>query len=132
MCLTRYTPPSDQSSSSVKNSVEIDDNDSDMEGSSSVKNSVEIDDNDVDVGLRRSKRIKERVRKRRLLYERRSLPRRIRSLTCWLIYLFRLRLFKDWSNGILSKKEEANGEKEEEQNSKRGCLTAETRTQYGG
>ena len=37
--------------------------DSDMEGSSSVKNSVEIDDNDVDVGLRRSKRIKERVRK---------------------------------------------------------------------
>ena len=64
MCLTRYTPPSDQSSSSVKNSVEIDDyKDSDMEGSSSIKNDIEIDDNDV--GLRRSKRIKERVRKRR-------------------------------------------------------------------
>ena len=64
MCLTRYTPPSGQSSSSVKNSVEIDDHkDSDMEGSSSIKNDIEIDDNDV--GLRRSKRIKERVRKRR-------------------------------------------------------------------
>ena len=72
MCLTRYTPPSDQSSSSVKNSVEIDDNDSDMEGSSSVKNSVEIDDNDVDVGLRRSKRIKERVRKRRAVVRKKK------------------------------------------------------------
>ena len=72
MCLTRYTPPSDQSSSSVKNSVEIDDNDSDMEGSSSIKNSVEIDDNDVDVGLRRSKRIKERVRKRRAVVRKKK------------------------------------------------------------
>ena len=73
MCLTRYTPPSDQSSSSVKNSVEIDDyKDSDMEGSSSVKNSIEIDDNDVDVGLRRSKRIKERVRKRRAVVRKKK------------------------------------------------------------
>ena len=46
--------------------------DSDMEGSSSVKNSVEIDDNDVDVGLRRSKRIKERVRKRRAVVRKKK------------------------------------------------------------
>ena len=71
MCLTRYTPPSDQSSSSVKNSVEIDDHkDSDMEGSSSIKNDIEIDDNDV--GLRRSKRIKERVRKRRAVVRKKK------------------------------------------------------------
>ena len=71
MCLTRYTPPSDQSSSSVKNSVEIDDyKDSDMEGSSSIKNDIEIDDNDV--GLRRSKRIKERVRKRRAVVRKKK------------------------------------------------------------
>ena len=73
-----------EGSSSVKNSVEIDDNDvdvglrrskykdSDMKGSSSVKNSVEIDDNDVDVGLRRSKRIKERVRKRRAVVRKKK------------------------------------------------------------
>ena len=45
--------------------------DSDMEGSSSVKNSVETD-NDVDVGLRRSKRIKERVRKRRAVVRKKK------------------------------------------------------------
>ena len=42
-----------------------------MEGSSSVKNSVETD-NDVDVGLRRSKRIKERVRKRRAVVRKKK------------------------------------------------------------
>ena len=45
--------------------------DSDVEGSSSVKNSVETD-NDVDVGLRRSKRIKERVRKRRAVVRKKK------------------------------------------------------------
>ena len=45
--------------------------DSDMEGSSSVKNSVETD-NDVDVGLGRSKRIKERVRKRRAVVRKKK------------------------------------------------------------
>ena len=42
-----------------------------MEGSSSVKNSVETD-NDIDVGLRRSKRIKERVRKRRAVVRKKK------------------------------------------------------------
>ena len=47
--------------------------DSDMEGSSSVKNGVETDDNDVvDVGLRRSKRIKERVCKRRAVVRKKK------------------------------------------------------------
>ena len=40
-----------------------------MEGSSSVKNSVKTDD---DVGLRRSKRIKERVRKRRTVVRKKK------------------------------------------------------------
>ena len=45
--------------------------DSDMEGTSSVKNSVETD-NDVDVGLRRSKRSKERVRKRKAVVRKKK------------------------------------------------------------
>ena len=40
-----------------------------MEGSSSVKNSVKTDD---DVGLRRSTRIKERVRKRRAVVRKKK------------------------------------------------------------
>ena len=49
-----------------------------------------------------------------LSYKGRSLQRRIRLLTCWPIYLFRLQPFNDYyTNGILSKKE-ANVEKEEE------------------
>ena len=42
-----------------------------MEGSSSVKNGVETD-NDFDVGLRRSKRIKQRVRKRRAVVRKKK------------------------------------------------------------
>ena len=53
MCLRRYTPPG-QSSNSVKNGVE------------------NTDDHDVDVGLRRSKRIKERVRKRRAVVRKKK------------------------------------------------------------
>ena len=53
MCLRRYTPPG-QSSSSVKNGVE------------------NTDDHDVDVGLRRSERIKERVRKRRAVVRKKK------------------------------------------------------------